>query len=224
MAYLAQQSSNQRMATMTAVAALHAAALYAVVTGLASDAIPLIRETFIGVNIKQPKEPPPPPPPQEKQPEVQPFAKPIVLEPLPPLGGSPLPPLQLGPTSGELGAGGSDGGGIELLIQPTFEPKPLFTAKAPKARGSQANWVRQEDYPTRAITSGLEGLTKVRLTVGINGRVTDCAVTTTSGHDILDAASCEYLTKRARFDPATDTSGAKTDGVFTTSVRWQLPE
>lgn len=223
MAYLQQASNNQKAVTMGAVAAIHAIAIYAVVSGLAVSVVPVIRETFTGINIPQPKPKETPPPPDRTAKEVDTTAKPVEFEQaIPPVGGNPLAPLDLGPTGGEIGAGGGDIGGVEFPTPP--KPEPRFTAKGPKARGNAANWVRQEDYPSRAISSGLEGMTRVRLTVAANGRVTDCAVTTSSGHDILDAAACARLTDRARFDPATDTSGQTAAGTYNTSVRWQLPE
>jgi len=222
MAYLQQASNNQKAVTMGAVAAIHAIAIYAVVSGLAVSVIRDPVKILTSTNIKEKEKDPPPPPRQQDTKPIDMTVKPQVESPpLPPLG-NPLPPLDLGPTGGEIGAGGGEIAHVEFPTPPP--PAPKFSAKGPKARGNSGNWVRQEDYPSRAISSGLEGLTRVRLTVGTNGRVADCAVTTSSGHDILDAASCEWLTKRARFDPATDTSGQAAAGTFNTSVRWQLPQ
>jgi protein TonB len=64
----------------------------------------------------------------------------------------------------------------------------------------------------------------VTLEVSANGRVTECAVAASSGHELLDKAACGKLVERARFNAATDTSGQVTAGRFSTSVRWQLPE
>lgn len=225
MAYLQQQSSNQKMVTMGAVAAIHAIAIYAVVSGLAVNIIPRIDPRIIGMPVEKPKPPEIPPPPEEPVTKIDKTVKPVIPDvAIPPIGGNPVTPLDLGPTGGEIGAGGGEVAVVEFPRPPEPEPKPLFAAKGPKARGSQANWVTQDHYPTPSIRLGHEGLTKVRLTVGTNGRVTDCAITASSGHTALDSASCEWLTKRARFDPATDTSGQVTQGTFTTSVRWQLPD
>lgn len=222
MAYLQATSSNQKAVTLGAVAAIHVIAIYAVVSGLAVNAIPVIRETFTGVNIEQPKPTPPPPPPAHDTKQVDQTIKPqIETAPLPPIG-NPVPPLDLGPTGGEVGAGGGDIAHVEFPKPP--ESKPLFTAKGPKARGNSGNWVRQSDYPSTAIHQEHEGLTRVRLEIGETGRVTRCTVTASSGHEELDSAACARLTERARFDPATDTSGQVSAGTFNTSVRWQLPE
>jgi protein TonB len=224
MAYLQQASRNQRAVTIGAVAALHAAVFYLVVTGLAVKIIrdpPAIFETW-NEPIPKKVDPPPPKPDKAAAKDTKQWVE--TKTPLPPVPGDPFVPLEppgTGPTGGETNAGG---GVVELPLPPVPEPAPLFTAKGPKARGSQSNWVRQSDYPSLAIHQGHEGLTKVRLEVNALGRVTRCTITAGSGHDELDAAACAKLSDRARFDPASDTSGAKTEGTFSTSVRWQLPE
>jgi protein TonB len=222
MAYLQQASNNQKAVTMGAVAAIHAIAIYAVVSGLAVNVIPVIKERIIGVNIEKPKPTPPPPPPEQNTKPIDMTVKPqIESPPLPPLG-NPLPPIDFGPTGGEIGAGGGEIAHVEFPTPPP--PTPTFTAKGPKARGNSGNWVRESDYPTVAIRQELEGLTRVRLEVSTAGRVTDCVVTASSGHDVLDNAACAKLIERGRFNPATDTSGQAAAGTFNTSVRWQLPE
>lgn len=221
MAYLQQTSSNQKAVTMGAVAAIHAIAIYAVVSGLAVSVLPIIEHQIIGVPIKQPETPPPPPPPDNSTKQDKTITPPVTTLPLPPIFEYPLPTDPIGPTGGEERAGGGETG---LPLPPIAEPKSLFTAKAPKPRGNQANWVRQEDYPTRAIQLEMEGLTKVKLEVSASGRVTDCTVTASSGHEVLDNAACAKLVDRGRFNPASDTSGQAAAGTFNTSVRWQLPE
>lgn len=224
MAYLQATSNNQKMVTMGAVAALHAVALYAVVSGLAVSIIPVIEERITGVNIKQPKPTPPPPPPDTSTRQVDKTVKPVESDPvLPPIGGNPVNPFGFGTTGGEEGAGG----GLERVEFPTPpvpQPSPRFTAKGPKPSGNLTNWVRESDYPTVAIRQELEGLTRVKLEVNTAGRVTDCVVTASSGHEVLDNAACAKLIERGRFNPATDTSGQAAAGTFNTSVRWQLPQ
>jgi protein TonB len=54
--------------------------------------------------------------------------------------------------------------------------------------------------------------------------VTDCAVTASSGFAGLDKATCDTVKRRARFEPATDQTGARTTGSFSGSVSWQIPK
>jgi protein TonB len=53
--------------------------------------------------------------------------------------------------------------------------------------------------------------------------VTGCTVTSSSGSATLDAATCNILRRRARFTPATDSSGNPTTDTASTRIRWVLP-
>ncbi len=57
-----------------------------------------------------------------------------------------------------------------------------------------------------------------------DGRVADCAITASSGHDLLDATACARIASRARFAVATDANGAATTGIYLGSIRWELDE
>ena len=44
------------------------------------------------------------------------------------------------------------------------------------------------------------------------------------GHPALDAATCDLVTKRARFDAARDNTGKPVAGTYSNSVTWRIPE
>ena len=75
---------------------------------------------------------------------------------------------------------------------------------------------------TRAL--GAEGSVGYRLVIGTAGRVSSCELTRPSGQRALDDATCRLIAGRARFEPATDETGAKVLGTFIVSVRWEIPE
>jgi protein TonB len=79
-----------------------------------------------------------------------------------------------------------------------------------------------EDYPAEALRNGWEGDVRVDLTIGVAGRVTNCRVLQSSGHSVLDDATCRIFTARARFRPATDPSGKPIEDHFQTHINWQL--
>jgi protein TonB len=54
--------------------------------------------------------------------------------------------------------------------------------------------------------------------------VKGCEVTASSGSSDLDAATCANVAKRARFNPATDESGARVAGSYSSAVRWEIPD
>jgi periplasmic protein TonB len=101
---------------------------------------------------------------------------------------------------------------------PKFQPKPA----APK--GNPGSWATTNDYPTRALREEREGTTGFRVSVGPDGRVTSCSVTSSSGSSDLDEATCSNVTRRARFNPAMDGEGRPTTGSYSSRVRWVIPK
>ncbi|MBC7985639.1 MAG: energy transducer TonB, partial [Sphingomonadaceae bacterium] len=90
--------------------------------------------------------------------------------------------------------------------------------------GNPGSWVTNADYPSASIRAEEQGTTGFRLSVGADGRVADCQITSSSGSSRLDQTACQMLRRRARFTPARDAAGNPTTSVYTSSVRWQIPE
>ena len=90
-------------------------------------------------------------------------------------------------------------------------------------RGNVGNWVNTNDYPSAALQQEREGITTFTVAVGTDGRVEGCSVTGSSGHIDLDTATCTVVSRRARFQPATDDDGNTIRGEYTNRVRWQIP-
>jgi protein TonB len=105
---------------------------------------------------------------------------------------------------------------------PPPPPAPVKVQPA-KARANLASYITDDDYPQDAIRNEQQGTTGFRLDVGPDGRVTNCSVTSSSGSSSLDNTTCRLLRSRARFTPASDSSGAKTSDSVTGRIRWQLP-
>jgi TonB family protein len=79
------------------------------------------------------------------------------------------------------------------------------------------------DYPVEALKNGWEGEVVADLTVSPEGRVTACAIVKSSGHDVLDQATCDIVRKRAVFKPAIDANGKPIeDHVRTPPIKWAL--
>ncbi|ANC50469.1 hypothetical protein CP97_14783 [Aurantiacibacter atlanticus] len=51
-----------------------------------------------------------------------------------------------------------------------------------------------------------------------------CEIIGSTGHASLDNATCRLIERRARFDPATSTSGETVVGTYTGTVTWQIPD
>lgn len=118
-----------------------------------------------------------------------------------------------------------------VIISPTVIERPVPIPAVPSSsrqpnpvpKGNPGTWVNMNDYPTGALMDQTEGTTGFRVTVGPDGRVTDCVIISSSGSPDLDVATCTNVKRRARFDPALDANGSPTNGKYTNRVRWQIP-
>jgi periplasmic protein TonB len=231
MTYVQPSTNRSRASTLIVVGTIHVAAIYGIVTAFGFQLIPRPAPPPVeGRQIPTTNflDPVPTPSASETPVIVRETFRPVPpLPPVPPIGvTTTLPPVGGGELASGLGRGDAlVGGEIDVVEFPTASATPpLFTPKGPHPRGDQARWVTRDDYPTRAMNLGQEGLTRARLSVGASGRVTSCAVIESSGSALLDAAACDGLTHRARFDPATNADGENTSGTFVTTVRWELPD
>ena len=211
--------SGNKITALIIVALLHVVVGYALVTGLAYEAIKKVKEVTSAVNIeeeKPPEEPPPPPPPKENTPPP-----PIVAPPPPISFNAPAPQVQTVNQAPPIPAPPAP---VALPAPPAAPPPPRFTPKAAAPKGNPGNWATSNDYPSRALREEREGTTGFRVTVGTDGKVTDCQITRSSGSADLDDATCSNIRRRARFTPATDGDGNPTTGSYSNSIRWVIPK
>ncbi len=218
MAYADQQMSGNKVVAIILVALIHVALGYALITGLAYSAVKQAIERVTTVDIEEPEpeeEPPPPPPPDE-------------VVPPPPV--APPPPINVSVAPPQIQTVDRPPPPAPVFVQPSRPPAPPPPAPPPpsQARGATpdglAGWSRriQENYPTRAVRDEIEGRVGVRVTVGPNGRVSACSVTSSSGSSILDDAACEGMQRYARFNPALDAAGNETSGSYSTTIVYDL--
>ncbi len=219
MAYADQQMSGNKITALVIVAILHVVVGYALVTGLAYEAIKKVKEVTSAVNIeeeKPPEEPPPPPPKQDTPPP------PIVAPPPPISFNAPAPQVQTVNVAPAIPAPPAP---VALPPAPVAAPPaPRFTPKGAAPKGNPGNWATTNDYPSRALREEREGTTGFRVSIGTDGKVTDCQITRSSGSPDLDEATCANIRRRARFTPATDGEGNPTTGSYGSSVRWVIPK
>lgn len=79
-----------------------------------------------------------------------------------------------------------------------------------------------DDYPPEARRLGLEGRVVFRATIGVDGRAKSCEIVQSSGHDILDDATCVKVIDTARFDPARDANGRAVEEDLQSNFVWEL--
>jgi protein TonB len=216
MSFTDHRSKKNRPAILVAVAVLHAAAIYAIVTGLGVAYYERIIGNLPSTNYKIDPPPPPEPPkpkPTEKAQDIPNSVakpKPMPWDP----GDSKVPYIPLPVPSPPIGP---------INIDPP-KPLPSFTPVGPRPRGNPGLWATTNDYPTKEIREGNEGTARFLLSIDARGEVQDCIITRSSGHPGLDNATCGKVSRRARFEPATDANGSQVAGTFAGSIKWVIPE
>jgi protein TonB len=208
--------SGNKIIAIILVALIHVAVGYALITGLAFSAVRKAIERVTTVDINEP-----PPPPPDTPPPPQPDTPPPPVAPPPPISISVAPPpIQVQPNIPPPAP-------VIRIVPPAAPPAPpppRFTPKGAQPRGNPGSWATTDDYPSRALREEKEGVTRFTVQVSPEGRVTSCSVTGSSGTPELDDAACRAITRRARFNPATNGEGQPVAGTYSNSVRWQIPK
>jgi TonB family protein len=114
------------------------------------------------------------------------------------------------------------------MQRPTDDPDPRLACRCCRSRCHPAAPARiarrphRGDYPALALIDDVAGTTAFALSVGSDGRASNCRVTASSGSALLDDTTCKLLLRRARFAPAT-ANGKAVAGEWKSRVRWELP-
>ncbi|CAN5352634.1 hypothetical protein BH09PSE4_BH09PSE4_22590 [soil metagenome] len=82
--------------------------------------------------------------------------------------------------------------------------------------------LKDSDYPRAAMDAGASGTVYLRFIVGVKGRVTDCAVTRSSGNATLDQTTCRLIKERFRYKPTLDAHRKAIPDVVTGEHLWTL--
>lgn len=160
-----------------------------------------------------PPAPPPEPQPQPPQAEPRPSATTTTVSPLPPVAADPpsVPPAPpLTPPSGS-------GAGVAVAVDPPVPPRPALVAAAvdPRFAGTF-----QPDYPAREQRAGIEGVVRVRVLIGTDGRVKAVELVSTDDPAFFEATRKRALSKW-RFKPATR-GGVPEESWKEMTVRFQI--
>jgi protein TonB len=102
-----------------------------------------------------------------------------------------------------------------FLLQSTA---PVATPLPPP----QTGMISVGDYPREALSKHWEGEVQYDLTVGTKGRPIACHVVQSSGHKVIDDATCNILISRARFKPALDAAGNPIESHWPGHINWRL--
>lgn len=219
MAYADQEMSGNRVVAIIIVGLIHVALGYALITGLAYNVVKEVVERVTTVDIEEPPPPEEQPPPPEPQPDTAP---PPPVAPPPPINVSVAPPPIV--TQETIPPPAPPARIIPPAAPPAPPPPPPPSRARAASPDGQNRWAAriQDNYPARAQRDGTEGRVGVRVTIGANGRVTACTVSSSSGSPILDSAACDGMTRYARYNPALDDAGNPTTGFANTIIDYRL--
>lgn len=80
--------------------------------------------------------------------------------------------------------------------------------------------IRDSDYPEEAARAGAGGVVSVRYAVEVDGRVSGCRITRSSGNAALDAITCRLITERFRYRPSLDGRGQPVRSMVVVDHEW----
>ncbi|MCA1654004.1 MAG: energy transducer TonB [Sphingomicrobium sp.] len=111
------------------------------------------------------------------------------------------------------------------LFAPPAPPAPREVLRAPHpfTPPDAPPLISNDDYPVEAARKGWQGDVIADLVIDTLGRVRECTIFQSSGHAVLDQATCTILRRRAHFTPATDAKGNLIEDKYrTNTIRWRL--
>lgn len=196
---------------LTIVLLLHVALFYALVTGLATKVVEVIKKPIetkiITEEVKPPPEPPKPPPPTTNvPPPTLPFMPPpeVVTQP------QQQPQEQMATT--------------QVAPDTNSNPAPAAATdsnaqQAPQPAFADLNGCKPE-YPKSALLNEETGIVRVRFVVGADSQLMSAAVLKSSGYKDLDKAAVAALSK-CRFKAAMQ-DGAPIQSAFTSDYVWKI--
>jgi hypothetical protein len=108
----------------------------------------------------------------------------------------------------------------DLIQSWGYDPAVIKSASRRVApTGSPANWVTDNDFPSGAL--GHNGFLRFRLDVDDKGKVAGCHILDRTDPNDFSKATCDLLTRRARFKPALDAAGNPMRAYYLGSFSWK---
>lgn len=87
-------------------------------------------------------------------------------------------------------------------------------------KGNPNGWVSHDDYPSRARRELSTGEHTITLTIGPDGRVSNCRPVVISGDPTLAENSCQYAMRRARFGLRPGVTSGTVRGTFVMYLKY----
>ena len=209
---------RERAYALAGVAAVQLALAFALLNGLRVDLVRSgeIVSRLIEVTLQRPQVPPTPPVPAKARSDRRTASAPKA-EPKPP-GGSPgpqpahsppsvTPVLAVRPSVAPSGGGAGTGPALGSGSGGGVGGEGYGRGEGGTDLEQIAGEITPRDVPRHLREAGIGGTVGFVFTVGVNGRVTRCSVTRSSGVPELDALTCRLVQQRFVYRPATDRYG-----------------
>ncbi|MBL6852520.1 MAG: energy transducer TonB [Alphaproteobacteria bacterium] len=193
--------SPRRTATIGTVAAIHALAIYALVSGMGTT---VIREVEHEIQLQ--------PVADKTLPTTQPAPmQPTLVQPTQMVETTVPPPvIDMAPDP--------QATSITVAPTPTNTAPPVDTAAA-----GVLNTHTTPPYPVAARTAGHQGAVTLQITVGPNGEVANATVVQSSGFPELDQAAVEWVTNHWKYKPAVQ-GGVAVTSTTRAAVKFDLQQ
>jgi protein TonB len=243
--------NRDRAKSAAGVALFHALLAYVFLTGLGAEVVRSVEAELKTFDVWEKPPPPPAIPPPDREQAKKPRPKdpegaaappnkrdtptPVVAPP-PEIRLPIPPPIPVAPVAGqgnapkagaaELPGPGTGSGGIGNGTGSGMYGSGTGGGGGGGGRAVRARLIRggidPSDYPRRAFEARRTGTVYLRFVVAPDGRVSDCAVTRSSGTPELDATTCRLILRRFRYRPARDASGQPIAEVVRGQHEWEL--
>jgi protein TonB len=177
------QSATSRVAGIVIVAGIHVAVILGLIAALAQGQI-LKQIQDIKASVERDKTPPkaPPPPP----PDLQKPPPPTAIIPEFQVATEAPPPI------------------TTVAKPPPAPPAPVHAAAPPPTELKPiARTHTIPTYPTISQRLGEQGTVTIKVTIGVDGSVTDDVIEKSSGSDRLDQAAVEWVKSHWKWQPPT---------------------
>lgn len=229
----AEHLRRTRLAIFVAVTVLHLIAIGVLVRAFAPRiGAAVLRPVTAAFDVPVSRPSPEPPPERRERPaaaDAEGAAAPARKKAVQPAAPAPriavapatVPASSAGSADVDRGAGaGGAGAGTGAGASGTGTGGGGGGTKAVKIAG---DIISARDYPRASRGLRLGSAVTVALTVGIDGRVSECRVVRPSRDHEADAITCRLASERFRFRPARDGSGRAIVSIYGWQQRWFTP-
>jgi TonB family protein len=112
-----------------------------------------------------------------------------------------------------------------VLISWGVDPEAIASINTPATlKSNPMSLFSVNDYPSSAMSRREQGISAVRLVVGIDGRPRNCGVVESSGSKALDAKTCDIYLTRSQYEPARTATGEAVPSIVFQRMSWEMPD